>query len=98
MTEPNRRPTRGECQAHRLEVKFLRPPERLTDREREVLTAIARRSSNAEISEELFIGAATVKSHVSSFLTKLGLPRRCSGGVFAYESRLVEAGDHDIDH
>jgi len=72
--------------------------DRLTDREREVVAAIARGSSNAEISEELFIGAATVKSHVSSILTKLGLRDRAQVVVFAYESRLVEAGDHDIGH
>ena len=72
--------------------------ERLTDREREVLGAIARGSSNAEMSDELFIGAATVKSHVSSILTKLGLRDRAQAVVFAYESVLAEAGEHDIGH
>ncbi len=72
--------------------------ERLTEREREVVAAIARGSSNAETCEELFIGAATVKSHVSSILTKLGLRDRTQIVVFAYESGLVQAGDHDIGH
>ena len=72
--------------------------ERLTDQEREILAAIARGSSNAEISKELFIGAGMVKLHVSSILTKLGLRDRAQGVVFAYESGLAEAGDHDIGH
>jgi len=71
---------------------------RLTDREREVVVAVGQGKSNAEISEDLFIGATTVKSHVSNILTKLGLRDRAQIVVFAYESGLIQAGTHDIGH
>jgi len=70
----------------------------LTDREREVLHELAKGSSNAEISESLYIGAATVKSHVSNILTKLGLRDRAQAVVFAYESGLITPGHHDIGY
>lgn len=72
--------------------------DRLTERECDVLVAIAHGSSNAEISDQLFIGAATVKSHVSSILAKLGLRDRAQAVVFAYESRLIQAGEQNIGH
>lgn len=72
--------------------------ERLTDREREVLTAIGRGYNNAEISDQLFIGAATVKSHINSVFTKLGLRDRAQAVVFAYESGLVEPGEQDVGY
>jgi DNA-binding NarL/FixJ family response regulator len=69
----------------------------LTDREREVLVELAKGATNAEISETLFIGAATVKTHVSSILTKLGLRDRAQAVVFAYESGLVTPGHRYVD-
>jgi len=70
----------------------------LTDREREVLAQLAAGANNAEISESLYIGAATVKSHVSSILTKLGLRDRAQAVVFAYESGLITPGQQDIGY
>ena len=72
--------------------------ETLTDRERDVLTELAKGSTNAEISDTLYIGAATVKSHVSSILSKLGLRDRAQAVVFAYESGLITPGQHEIGY
>jgi len=61
----------------------------LTDREREVLGAVARGQSNAEIAEHLFMSHATAKTHVSRLLTKLDVRDRAQLVVLAYEAGVV---------
>ncbi len=87
----------------RLVEEFARQPatpedaedslEVLTDREREVLTCVARGMSNAEIAKAMHISESTAKTHLKRVLMKLGLRDRVGAVVFAYEAGVVRAGE-----
>ena len=75
------------------------PPvlDQLTERELEVLHLVASGLSNSEIAAKLFVGEATVKTHVSNLLTKLDIRDRIHAVIWAYENGIVGAGARSGD-
>ncbi|WP_181274366.1 response regulator [Brevibacterium oceani] len=69
--------------------------EQLTERELEVLRLVATGASNSEIAAQLFVGDATVKTHVSNLLAKLGIRDRIHAVIWAYEHGVVAIGRQD---
>ena len=71
------------------EIKAPDSPEKLTERETDVLRLLALGRSNKEIASELVIGEKTVKTHVSNILMKLGLSSRTQAALHAVRIGLV---------
>ncbi|MEQ2525626.1 response regulator transcription factor [Bacillaceae bacterium CLA-AA-H227] len=80
--------------ANRMMKRFRpqekKPHDELTEREMEVLLCIGEGMTNQQISEELFIGIKTVKTHVSNILSKLDVTDRTQAAVYANRNGLVQ--------
>jgi len=71
-------------------------PEKLTERETEVLRLLAQGKPNKEIAADLVIGEKTVKTHVSNILSKLGVSSRTQAALYAVRIGLVS--DAELGH
>ena len=71
------------------------PVEPLTDREEEVMAAVARGRTNREIADELYIALSTTKTHIASLMTKLGARNRVELAMWAYETGRVPGRKDD---
>jgi DNA-binding NarL/FixJ family response regulator len=82
----------GQFVAARANPRRVRAQERLgllSDRERQVVTAVAQGKPNADIAAELFLSEATVKTHITRTFAKLDVSNRVQLTIFAYEAGLV---------
>jgi DNA-binding NarL/FixJ family response regulator len=87
----------GPAATKRLVERFAQPQQArasetldvLTDREREILRLLAEGNSNAELAAKLYLSEATVKTHVSAVLRKLGVRDRVQAVIAAYDAGLV---------
>ena len=74
-------------------AELRRRAHRLTQRERDVLTLLARGLSNTEVAERLHLAEATVRTHIGHVFAKIGARDRAQAVVFAYEAGIVHAGE-----
>ncbi|MGW0504443.1 response regulator [Micromonospora sp. NPDC003241] len=76
---------------HRPQVGTTAPVEALTDRESDVVRAVARGLTNQEIAGELFVAVSTVKTHLAAAQAKLGVRNRVEVASWAWRAGLVDA-------
>lgn len=76
--------------ADRIGPEYTSRLRALSERELEVLTHLAQGLSNTEIGLELFLGEATIKTHVANIFTKIGARSRVGAVMFAYESGFLK--------
>lgn len=74
-----------------IRVEPVQPVEALSDREEEVLVAVARGRTNQEIADELYISLSTVKTHIAHLMNKLGVRNRVEIAMWAYETGRMSA-------
>lgn len=76
---------------NRFRTNERKPHDELTEREIDVLKCLGEGMTNQEISEELFIGVKTVKTHVSNILSKLSVSDRTQAAVYANRNGILKA-------